>query len=391
MKVGVVVPAAGRGTRFGNAENKIWAKIGPKTILEWTLAAFEQHPQVAAIVLVGALEDMPRLRETVRRFRKVCSVEEGGATRQESVGNGVRALPQACDIALVHDAARPAVSQTLISRVIEETARFGSAIPGYPISDTIKRVDSQQWVVENVAREGLWVVQTPQGARTADLLLAYERLGSRVAQATDEAGVLQAAGFTVRMVEGEEQNIKVTMPGDLQRAAQILEPTFREPPPAPPETRTGLGYDVHPFQEGRPLWLGGVPIPHTRGLAGHSDADVLLHAVCDALLGAAGMGDIGVLFPDTDNRHKDRPSLEFVQEVRRRLAEAGWRVVHVDVSLLAEEPRIGPFRDRMREAISRSLEIAPDRVNLKATTSEKMGFIGRREGIACWAVATITK
>lgn len=390
MKVGVVVPAAGRGTRFGNAENKIWAKIGDRAILEWTLAAFQEHPQVAAIALAGAPDDLPRLRETASRFQKVCAVVEGGATRQESVGNGIRSLPEDCDIVLVHDAARPAVSQTLISRVIEETARFGSAIPGYPISDTIKRVDPQRWIVENVPREGLWAVQTPQGARTADLLLAYERLGSRVAQATDEAGVLQAAGFPVRMVEGEERNIKVTLPGDLQRAARILEGEMRDPSAAPAETRTGLGYDVHPFQEGRALWLGGVQIPHARGLAGHSDADALLHAVCDALLGAAGMGDIGVLFPDTDARHKDRPSIEFLHEVRRRMAEAGWRVVHLDVSLLAEEPRIGPYRDRMREAISRALEISPERVNLKATTSEKMGFVGRREGIACWAVATIT-
>jgi 2-C-methyl-D-erythritol 2,4-cyclodiphosphate synthase len=158
-----------------------------------------------------------------------------------------------------------------------------------------------------------------------------------------------------------------------------------------PEIRTGFGYDVHQFAEGRPLWLGGVQIPHNRGLAGHSDADALLHAVCDALLGAAGLGDIGVLFPDTDSAHKDRASIEFVREVRRRLDTEGWQIANVDVALLAEEPRIGPFREQIVAVIADGLSIAPKQVNIKATTSEKMGFVGRREGIACWALATLLR
>jgi 2-C-methyl-D-erythritol 4-phosphate cytidylyltransferase / 2-C-methyl-D-erythritol 2,4-cyclodiphosphate synthase len=403
--VGVVVPAAGRGSRFGSAENKIWVQIGARSVIEWTLAAFQAHPDVEAIVIAGAEEELERLRSVSARFGKVCAIVAGGASRQESVGNGLAALPARCDIVLVHDAARPAVSQQLISRIIALTTAQGAAIPGLPVSDTVKRVDEQGTVSGTVPREGLWSVQTPQGARAADLRAAYEKLGPRVAEATDEAGVLEAAGYPVRMVEGDPANLKVTRPGDLERAAEFLKsmgvweygsmgdhqvdihsPTL----PYSQTVRTGFGYDVHAFGEGRPLWLGGVQIPHDRGLAGHSDADVLLHALCDALLGAAAMGDIGVLFPDTDAAHKDRPSIEFLQEVRRLLAEDNWTIVNVDVALLAEEPRIGPFRPQMTAVIADGLQIAPTQVNIKATTSERMGFVGRQEGIACWVVATIS-
>jgi len=209
-------------------------------------------------------------------------------------------------------------------------------------------------------------------------------LGPRVQEMTDEAGILEAAGFSVTVIPGLESNIKITSPEDLTRASAILGSEDERATP-----RTGFGYDVHSFAEGRPLWLGGIQIPHTRGLAGHSDADVLLHAVCDALLGAAGMGDIGVLFPDSDIAHKDRPSIEFLHEIRSRLG--AYRVVNVDISLLAEEPRLGPYRSQMVEAISSALGIPGGCVNIKATTSEGLGFVGRREGIACWAVATIVR
>lgn len=406
MRVGAVVPAAGHGTRFGSAENKIWASIGGRTLLEWTLTALQSHPRIDGIVLVGAQDELERLRESAAAFEKVFAVVAGGATRQESVGRGLAALPEACEIVLVHDAARPGVSQALISRVLEAAERHGAAIPGLPVGDTLKRVTEEGVVVETIPRAGLWAVQTPQGASLADLRAAYERLGPRIAEATDEASILEAAGFRVRVVAGEEGNLKVTRPGDLEHAALALQASGAqvlgtsgaqkapERPSAPtPEhlTRIGFGYDVHPFAEGRPLWLGGVRIRHPRGLAGHSDADVLLHAVCDALLGAAAMGDIGLLFPDTDPAHQDRPSIEFVQEVRHRLEAAGWQIVNVDVTLLAEEPRIGPYRAQMTAVLADSLQIAPTQANIKATTAEKMGPVGRREGIACWAVATIQR
>jgi 2-C-methyl-D-erythritol 4-phosphate cytidylyltransferase/2-C-methyl-D-erythritol 2,4-cyclodiphosphate synthase len=204
---------------------------------------------------------------------------------------------------------------------------------------------------------------------------------------TDEAAILEAAGYPVHVVDGSETNLKVTVEADLERAADALGVRAGE-------VRTGLGYDVHTFaDEGseRALWLGGVRIPNGRPLLGHSDADVVLHAVCDALLGGAGLGDIGVLFPDSDAAHKDRRSIEFVEVVRDRLSTEAWSIVNVDVTLLAEEPRIGPYRAEMIAALAGGLRIAPSRLNLKATTSEKMGFVGRREGIACWAIATLER
>lgn len=390
--MGAVVTAAGRGRRFGSPENKIWSEIGGRSLLDWTLSAFQSHPAIHEIAVVGTADELERVRATAARYGKVRHVVAGGDTRQDSVGRGLRALSAACEIVLVHDAVRPAISAELISRVVEAVAHGGAAVPGLPVSDTLKRVDKEGRVVETVPRNDLWSVQTPQGARLADLLAAYETLGERVGALTDEASVLEAAGYPVRIVEGDSKNLKVTLPGDLERAAQALGvPGASADAVARQETiRTGFGYDVHAFAEGRELWLGGVRIPHARGLAGHSDADVVLHAVCDALLGAAGMGDIGLLFPDTDARHRDRPSVEFVREVRARLRESGWQIVNVDATLLAEEPRIGPYRERMAALLAGELGIAPAQVNIKATTSERMGFVGRREGVACWAVATIS-
>lgn len=393
MTVGVVIPAAGRGSRFGSADNKIWLELGGRPLIAWSLTAFQDHPRIDHIVVVGAAHELDRLKAGTAGFSKVCAVVGGGASRAESVGRGLVALPMCCEYALVHDAARPAVSADLISRVVNAVERNGAALPGLPVSDTLKRVGEQHQVVETVSRERLWAVQTPQGARLGDLLSAYEKLGARIGDMTDEASILGAAGFSVVMVDGEETNIKVTRPSDIARTAEALagresgQPSVLRIPPI----RTGFGYDVHPFANDRPLWLGGVHIPYDRGLAGHSDADALLHAVCDALLGAAAMGDIGVLFPDTDSAHKDRRSIEFVREVRRLLDAENWQIVNVDVALIAEDPRIGPFRSQIVAVIADGLSIASTQVNIKATTSEGLGFVGRREGIACWALATISR
>lgn len=386
MTVGVVVPAAGRGARFGSPENKIWARLGGRSVLDWTLEGLSAHPDISDIVVVAGPDEVERVRAAVMAHPRVCAVVEGGATRAASVGNGLRELPARCGTVLVHDAARPCVREALISRVIEATVQWGAAVPGLPVSDTVKRADRENMVLETVSRTGLWTVQTPQGALTANLLTAYERLGDRVHEATDEAAVLEAAGFQVAVVAGDPSNRKITLPGDVEIAERDMGVRV-----GAQEVRTGIGYDVHAFAEQRDLWLGGVRIPYDRGLAGHSDADVLLHAVCDALLGAAGMGDIGVLFPDTDRAHKDRASIEFVREVARLLSEAGWRVVNVDVALLAEAPRIGPYRAAMTERIACALGITTDRINIKATTSERMGFVGRGDGMACWASCSIQR
>lgn len=384
--VGVVIPAAGQGSRFGSAENKIFVHLAGRMVLEHTLSAFENHPEITWIVIASSKRDIDRIKDVATAYSKVLDVVEGGESRQESVGRALLALPAHCDIALVHDAARPLISQRLISDVIDSIRAEGTAVPGTPIRDTVKRAEDGA-IVETVSRDGLFAVQTPQGARIEMLRQSFRILGDRIREMTDEACMLEAMGYPVHIVRGDESNIKLTVPEDIPR----MEFYLMTSPTAFPVYRTGMGYDVHPYIENRELWLGGVHIPHTHGLKGHSDADAALHALCDALLGGACLGDIGALFPDTDPAHKDRRSMEFVEETVSLLKRNGWEIENVDLTILAEAPKIGPWRQLMCERIAKGLQVEVDRINIKATTSEKMGFVGRREGIACWAVATIRR
>ncbi len=418
-QVGAVIPAAGQARRFGSGENKIWANLGGRSVLERTLAAFEAHPDIASVVVVTGRDERARVEETVLRFSKVTAVVEGAATRALSVRNGLEALPSETTIVLVHDAARPLLSQSLISRVIEGVKAHGAAVPGTPLSDTVKRVDSEgrvkatlprSTVFEGASLSGLTSVQTPQGARLPLLRLAYSVYDFSFAEPTDEASFLEAADIPVFVVPGDPDNLKLTHAFDVERAERVLgigqnrewkaEPSDAQPPTpnasfsAFPELRTGFGYDVHTFaapEAGRKLFLGGVEIPHDRGLEGHSDADVILHAVCDALLGAAALGDIGVLFPNTDPAYRGIQSLKLLAVVGRRLREEGWSVVNVDTTAVAEAPKVMPHSQKMRQAMAAELGIEPGRVSVKATTSEGMGFVGRKEGICAWAVATLIR
>jgi 2-C-methyl-D-erythritol 4-phosphate cytidylyltransferase / 2-C-methyl-D-erythritol 2,4-cyclodiphosphate synthase len=395
-QVAAIIPAAGQARRFGSGENKIWARLGTDTVLARTLAAFNHCPAIAAIVVVANADECERVREACRPHAKVVTVVAGGETRAESVRNGLNALPAATEIVLVHDAARPFVSCSLIERVIAATARHGAAVPGTPLSDTVKRVDGDGLVratvpraaeIDGCAVTGLTAVQTPQGARVSLLRAAYERLDFAHAALTDEASLIEALGEPVAVVPGEPANIKITRQEDLAYAEMLMPQT-----PACPQIRTGLGYDVHAFaapEAGRKLFLGGVEIPHDRGLDGHSDADVLLHAVCDALLGAAALGDIGILFPNTDPAYRGISSLRLLAVVGQRVAEAGWQIVNVDAAVVAEAPKLMPHRMAMQRAMAECLDVAPERISIKATTSEKLGFIGRREGIECTAIATL--
>ncbi len=370
------------------------------------------------------------MRAAVTAFAKVTAVVVGGETRTDSVRNGLDALPPDTEIVLVHDAARPLITADVIDRVLAATAQTGAAVPGLPLSDTVKRVDARgtvratipramtpiihrptpnaQRLTPNAVITGLTAVQTPQGARVALLRAAYAHFDFAHDEPTDEASLLEAMGASVAVVPGDPANIKITRPEDLALAERLIhgmEPgspqTEAESALASsvsstltPEIRTGFGYDVHAFaasEAGRRLFLGGVEIPHDRGLDGHSDADVLLHAVCDALLGAVSLGDIGLLFPNTDNAYKDISSLRLLANVGQRLTEAGWEVVNIDATVLAEAPRLMPHREAMQRAMAACLGLAPACISVKATTSEKLGFVGRGEGISCWAVATVRR
>jgi len=359
-------------------------------MLEWAVESFVCHPEVHVVVVVAAAEELEAVRALCTRVGGVHAVVPGGSTRAHSVLAGLRALPDDVGIVLVHDAARPAVTPELISRIIQAVERHGAAVPGLPVADTLKRVDDRGVVVATVDRSRLWAVQTPQGARREWLARAYEETSKRLSTATDEASLLEAAGLTVMVIPGDQDNIKVTAPEDARRAEEILARRLEGNTVEREEVvRTGFGYDVHRTAPGKRLRLGGVNIEHPVGLAGHSDADVVLHAVCDAILGALGIGDIGTLFPDTDPGNKDRNSTDFVAEAAAQARARGWQVQWLDITLVADEPRIGPYRQAMRETIGAAAGLPWDRVSVKATTNEGLGFAGRREGMACWAVATL--
>ncbi len=359
--ISAVLAAAGMGRRFGS--DKLRARVGGQEVWMASLRALQSHPQIDEIIVVAA---PGRLEEMAALAPGACVVE-GGAERRDSVARGIEAVSPDAEIILVHDAARPFVSREVIDRVLEVISEHGAAFAAVPVTDTIKRGS------ESLPRAELWAAQTPQGARADWMRRAC--LNPPVT-ATDEAEALTAAGFECPPALGDPANIKITRPEDL-----------------PMETRTGLGYDIHRFSEepDRPLWLGGIEFDDRPGLEGHSDADALLHAVADAILGAASLGDIGEHFQNTDPRWKNCPSRQFVQASAEMAERQGWKIRHIDVSVMAERPKISPRKEEMRKVIAEMAGISAEEVSIKATTNEGLGSIGRGEGIAALAIATLTR
>jgi len=392
-----LIPAAGRAARFnteagpgGNKTggNKVFAPLAGRPLLRWTAEAFAAHAAVDGILVVAGAGEVARCREALGGLDKLLSIIPGGETRQASVSFGLFTLGGAPDdLVLVHDGARPLVTPDIITRCLDGAREFGNAVAALPVADTLKAVDERQTVQRTVDREGLWAVQTPQAFRLATLFEAHIAARDAGWTGTDEASLVEKFGDEpVHLAVGAPDNFKVTRPDDLRLAEAILRSRQKEPMG---QTRIGFGYDIHPLVVGRRLVLGGVEIPSPRGLDGHSDADVLLHALCDALLGAAGLPDIGNLFPNTDPAYKDISSLHLLRRVWERLRAAGYAVGNVDLTLIAEAPKIAPHVPQMRALIAEALHIQPARVGIKATTNEGLGSLGRGEGIAAHAVAAI--
>jgi 2-C-methyl-D-erythritol 4-phosphate cytidylyltransferase / 2-C-methyl-D-erythritol 2,4-cyclodiphosphate synthase len=373
MKVVAAILAAGRGERFGRDKTQILLRGQP--LWRWSFQAFARHPEVHAVGLVGSSENLHALRQEPGALFAV----QGGNSRTESSRAALAAAPDACEILLLHDAARPFVSPRVISDVIAAARRAGAAAPGIPLVDTVKRKEGGR--LETLDRAGLYRMQTPQAAR---LDVWRDAFAKARGDATDDLALVEDAGVVPEVVPGEEDNFKVTLPEDLERARRTL---------GGAEVRTGIGYDVHAFSRdpGRKLVLGGADFEGEPGLEGHSDADAVLHAAVDALLGAGGLGDIGVHFPNTDPRWKDEPSGTFLAHAAQLLKEAGWTVQNLDITVLAERPKVQHRSAEMRANLARRLQIAEERINLKATTNERLGFIGREEGIAALAIATISR
>jgi 2-C-methyl-D-erythritol 4-phosphate cytidylyltransferase / 2-C-methyl-D-erythritol 2,4-cyclodiphosphate synthase len=392
LKTAVLIVAAGRGTRASGPLPKQYARLGGVSVLARTLAVFLDHPGVDVVQVAIAAGDEPLYSAAVADALggKLLAPIIGGATRQASVRKGLRALaPHAPDRVLIHDAARPFLAPDIIDRVLEALAHTPGAIAAIPLSDTLKQAGPDGRVAATLDRAGLWRAQTPQGFRFADILAAHERAHAAGRDdMTDDAAVAEWAGLPVSLVMGNPSNTKITSAEDLAMAERTVAGSHVRPD-VRPDIRAGQGVDVHRLVPGDHVWLCGVRIPHTHALEGHSDADVALHALTDALLGAIGAGDIGQHFPDTDPRWKGATSSIFLSEALRLVGARGGTIGNVDVTLLCEAPRIAPHRDAMRRRVAELLGLDETRVNIKATTTESLGFTGRREGIAALATATV--
>ncbi len=378
-----LVVAAGRGHRFGAEMPKQFLSLAGKPVLRHALEALAAHPAIDAVQTVIHRDDRD-LYEAAAAGLDLRPPADGGATRQESVRLGLEAL---ADLkprqVLIHDAARPFVSGEIIDRVLSGLESHSGVIPAVPVADTLKRVEDGS-VSGTVDRSGLWRAQTPQGFRYADILAAHADFAGR--ELTDDAALLEAAGLTVGIVEGAERNFKITGKDDMERAESLLSGVRRE-------TRCGTGFDVHrfgpPVPGGLTIQLCGLAVPHDRALLGHSDADVGLHAITDAILGALGQGDIGSHFPPSDPQWKGADSAVFLRAAGELAAARDGRIVHLDLTLICEAPKIGPRREAMVARIAQILDLDPGRVSVKATTTESLGFTGRREGIAAQATASL--
>ena len=378
--VDALILAAGRGTRFGGAVPKPYRDLGGQSVLRRGVVALTSHPDVRAVRVVIHPDDRD-LYDRSAAGLELLSPVPGGAARQESARLGLESLAgRAPDRVLIHDAARPFPTASLIGRVLGALDDAPAVVPALAVRDTLKRGD-RGLVTATVAREGLWHAQTPQGFDYAAILAAHHRAAAGTAL-TDDAAVAEAAGLNVALVEGDEANLKLTTADDLTRAERRMAP-------AAAEVRVGTGFDVHRFGEGEGLMLCGVAVPFAKTLIGHSDSDVGLHALTDALLGAVGGGDIGVHFPPDDPRWADVASETFVHRAAALVAEAGGSITNVDVTLICEAPKIAPHRNAMIARIAEILDLEPARVSVKATSTERLGFAGRGEGIAAQAAATV--
>lgn len=374
MTVTALIVAAGKGERFGGGVPKQYRAIGGKPVLRWAVESLVRHPAIReALVVIGAGQE--QLAEAALAGLPVSDFIQGGAERADSVRAGLAATDG--DAVMVHDAARPFCPAAVIDRLIASLEFYEGAAPVLAVGDTLARVADT--LGDPVDRNGVVRVQTPQAFRLDDLKAAYERWSGP--SPTDETTVARAAGMKVAAVDGDPALEKLTRPADFQRAEQWLAGQM--------SPRTGMGFDVHAFSGEGPIMLGGVEVPHNRGLAGHSDADVVLHAITDALLGAAGLGDIGEHFPPSDPRWKGAQSSLFLAHAVELLRTGGAVIDHIDCTIIAEAPKVGPHREAMRGRVAEIVGLRMDQVSVKATTTEGLGFAGRREGVAAQAVASI--
>lgn len=390
-RFGLLIPAAGRGVRVGGDRPKQFQTLAGQSVLERTLACFRDMSGISAAVVAVPDATVDEVTALLRGsdWGFPVTVVAGGAERQETVRLALGALPP-CDRVVIHDAARPLLERAVLERLFAAASQHRAVCAAVPVRDTVKRIqrgtadvaNGTALAAETLDRSELWAAQTPQIFERGLLERAHRAAAAVGRTATDDAALVEALGEPVLLVAGSERNFKLTTPGDFTLARALL---------GGGSVRTGFGYDVHRFVAGRPCIVGGVTIPHTHGLDGHSDADVLTHAVMDALLGAAGLGDIGRHFPDTDEQWRGADSIALLRIVRDRVAAAGWHIVNIDATVVGERPKLVPYADQIVARLADALALSPGQVNVKASTNERLGFLGREEGLVAYAVATLAR
>lgn len=380
--IAAIIVAAGQGTRAGGDIPKQYRTLAGRSVLSHALRPFIHHPRIGPILVVINPDHRALYDEAVSGIDGVLPPVAGGATRQDSVRLGLEALDAVSpSLVLIHDAARPFLARDVIDRVLVALATEQAVLAAVPLADTLKRAGGDGIVTETPSREGLFLAQTPQGFDFRAILAAHRTAAGSDQAFTDDAAIAEHVGMAVQLVPGDVANTKITTEEDIVMAERLLASRS--------EIRVGSGYDVHALGPGTAVILGGIAIPSDHALVGHSDADVVLHALTDAVLGTLGDGDIGAHFPPSDVTWKGASSDRFLADALARLAARGGSVVHLDATIIAEAPKIGPHREAMRRRIAEICAIGVDRVSIKATTNERLGFVGRGEGIAALATATV--
>lgn len=395
--VTAIFPAAGASRRMGGNTNKIFLELGGEPILLRTLKTFSNSPRINfLIVVVGenevdAVENLLESANALKPYR----VTVGGSERQYSIANGLKLLPDDAEIVLVHDAARPLVSLQVIEDVIDAAEKFGGAIAAVPEKNTIKFIDAENFVTYTPPRSKLVEVQTPQGFRRELLVKAYEQAAADKFLGTDDSSLVERIGDKIKVVTSDYRNIKITTPEDLKIAESLISSAQNKKilthNPYIPVPKIGMGYDVHRLVSNRKLILGNVEIPHDLGLDGHSDADVLIHAIIDAILGAATLGDIGQHFPDNDAKFKDADSGELLKKVHEMIKIHGYKIGNIDSTIVAQKPKLAPYILKIRARLAEILQIDSNLISVKATTTEGLGFTGQCQGISAYATVLLER
>jgi 2-C-methyl-D-erythritol 4-phosphate cytidylyltransferase / 2-C-methyl-D-erythritol 2,4-cyclodiphosphate synthase len=386
MRTIAIIPAGGAGKRLKEKKAKQYLFLDDLPVLIHALKVFQKAKIINEIILIIPKDDIASSKQMINKYAltKVSEIIAGGRERQDSVKNGLAAIKGKCDLVVIHDAVRPFVTEKMIEDVIETARKTGAASIGVKAKDTIKETKKDNLVKSTIPRENIWLTQTPQAFRYEILKKAYQVAYAKKFYGTDDALLVERVGKKVRMIEGSYENIKITTQEDMMIADTIIKKKMGRKT----NIQSGFGYDSHKFAMGRKFILGGVVVPYYKGLQGHSDADALLHAICDALLGAAGCGDIGMHFPDNDPTYKDISSIILLEKVKTIIVEKRFSINNIDATIIIEMPKLAPYIAQMVYNISHVLDISETDVNIKAKTNEGMGFIGRGEGVAVLAIAT---